>query len=284
MYSRIKYDIFFKKIFSQEHILKAFLNTVLVGELPAPITQLTYHPTDFIAKSERQQLNEVKHTIIDVFVTTETGSRALIEIQKGTTKADLLRFVDYQCRNFSNQFRVGSDYSSYVPCYSIGWLFDMMPPHQAVKEKISLVSDQVRSDWTMIWEIIAIYPRCIKEEHLQQHTLEALEEWLLLDVVTDRAKAQQIKALIHTQEIQDAFEQLDVSGLTDEEIEELEFEEAIDDRYKQSFDKRIRQTQQQRNREIALKLLTLGIPIDAIHEATTLEREEIERLRETHPS
>ena len=281
MYSRIKYDIFFKKVFLQEHILKAFLNTVLVGELAAPIVQLTYHPTDFITKSERQQLNEVKHTIIDVFVTTEKGTRALIEIQKGTTKADLLRFVDYQCRNFSNQFRVGADYSSYVPCYSIGWLFDMMPPHQAVKEKISLTSDQAYSDWKMKWEIIAIYPRCIKEEHLQQHTLEALEEWLLLDVVTDRTKAQQIKELIQTQEVQEAFEQLDVSGLTDEEIEELEFEEVIDDRYKQSFEKRIKQTQHQRNREIAVKLLTLGIPIDAICEATSLEREEIEGLQES---
>ena len=48
MYSRIKYDIFFKKVFSQEHILKAFLNTVLSGELPAPIAQLTYHPTDLV--------------------------------------------------------------------------------------------------------------------------------------------------------------------------------------------------------------------------------------------
>ena len=70
---------------------------------------------------------------------------------------------------------------------------------------------------------------------------------------------------------------MDVSGLTDEEIEELEFEEAIDERYKQSYEKRIRQ----RNREIASKLLTLGMPVDAIHEATSLEREEIEQLRLT---
>ena len=277
MYSRIKYDIFFKKVFSQEHILKAFLNTVLSGELPAPIVQLTYHPTDFITKSERQYLSAIKHTIIDVFVTTEAGTRALVEIQKGTTKADLLRFVDYQCRNFSNQFRVGDDYSQYVPCYSIGWLFDMTPPHRQVKEKIRMLSDQTLTDWTINWEIIAIYPRCISKEHLKQHTLEALEEWLLLDVVMDRTKAKQIKDLIQTQEVQDAFEQLDVSGLTDEEIEELEFEEAIDERYKQSYEKRIRQ----RNREIASKLLTLGMPVDAIHEATSLEREEIEQLRLT---
>lgn len=285
MYSRIKYDVFFKKVFSQAHILKAFLNTVLSGELPAPIAQLTYHPTDFITKSERQYSNAIKHTIIDVFVTTETGTRALVEIQKGTTKADLVRFVDYQCRNFSNQFRVGDDYSQYVPCYSIGWLFDMTPPHHALKEKIALTSDQTLSDWKLKWEIIAIYPRCINAEHLRQHTLEALEEWLLLDVVTDRTKAAQLKALIHTQEVQEAFEQLDMSGLTDAEIEELEFEEAIDDRYKQSYAKRIKQTQQETKREsrreIAVKLLTSGIPLDTIQEATSLTIDEIEQLRLT---
>lgn len=39
MYSRIRYDIFFKKVFGQEHILKAFLNTVLEDELSAPIAK-----------------------------------------------------------------------------------------------------------------------------------------------------------------------------------------------------------------------------------------------------
>ena len=85
--------------------------------------------------------------------------------------------------------------------------------------------------------------------------------------------------------MREAFEQLDVSGLTDDEIEELEFEEAIDDRYKQSYEKRIKQTQQETKREsrreIAVKLLTLGMPIERIQEATSLTIEEIEQLRLT---
>lgn len=55
-YSRIKYDVFFKKIFQQEHILKAFLNTVLYNELSAPIQAISYQPTDFMTKAERQYL------------------------------------------------------------------------------------------------------------------------------------------------------------------------------------------------------------------------------------
>jgi hypothetical protein len=39
---RLKYDIFFKKIFHKKHILKAFLNTVLGPMLAAPIRDLFF--------------------------------------------------------------------------------------------------------------------------------------------------------------------------------------------------------------------------------------------------
>jgi predicted transposase/invertase (TIGR01784 family) len=275
MYSRIRYDLFFKKVFQQERILKAFLNTVLAEELSSPIQQLRYQNVEFLPQAERQYLNMIKHTIIDVFVTTEDGTRALIEIQKGSNKADLLRFIDYQCRNFSHQFKPGDDYTSTVPCYSICWLFDMTPPHKDFKEQITLGSNKKKSDWQANWEIIAIYPNCIRKEHLRQHRLESLEEWLLLDVVQDVKKAEQIKKLIHTPEIKEAFEQLDISGLTDEEIEELEFQQAITDRYQHSFQKHIKK----RDIEIAQKLLSLGVASETIQQSTNLTENDVEHIR-----
>ncbi len=211
-----------------------------------------------------------------MFVITEDGTRALIEIQKGTSKADLIRFIDYQCRNFSHQFKPGDDYTSTVPCYSICWLFDMTPPHKDFKERVTLGSNKKKSDWQARWEIIAIYPNCIRKEHLRQHRLDTLEEWLLLDVVQDVKKARQVKDLIHTPEIQEAFEQLDISGLTDEEIEELEFQQAITDRYQHSFQKHIKQ----RDIEIAQKLLALGIASEAIQQATNLREEDVQQIQQ----
>lgn len=282
MYSRIKYDVFFKKIFQQEHILKAFLNTVLHEELPAPIQAVNYQPTDFITKAERQYLSLVKHAVIDVFITTEVGTRALVEIQKGTTKTDLLRFIDYQCRNFSNQFRVGDDYSNAVPCYSICWLFDMTPPHRDFQEKIALASNKTPSDWPTKWEIIALYPTCIHQDHVSQHSLDAIEEWLLLDVVTDSQKAQEIKALIQTREIREAFEQLDISGLTDDEIEELEFQQTISERYHKPLEVRLQQAKAEGGKEYAISIaknLLDILDVETICAKTGLRREEVEALR-----
>ncbi len=279
MYSRISYDIFFKKVFCPVHFLKAFLHTFLWDALLSPITNLSYQSTEFISKSERQYLNLTKHTIIDVFVTTEDGTRALVEIQKGTEKTDLIRFLDYQCRNFSNQFRGGDDYSQPVPCYSVCWLFDMTPPHKDFKEKLTIGSDKKHTGWQAKWEIIALYPRCIREEHLKRKSLDALEEWLLLDVMTDTQKAERIKALIHTQEIQEAFEQLDISGLTDEEIEELEFQQAITDRYRNSYERRLKSLKREHSIEIAKQLLEV-LDIDTICQKTGLTKEEVEALQQ----
>ena len=278
MYSRIRYDIFFKKVFQQEHILKAFLNTVLHDELSAPITSLTYQSTEFIGKAERQALNLLKHTIIDVFVTTQDGTRALVEIQKGTEKSDLLRFVDYQCRNFSHQFHVGDDYTQSVPCYSICWLFDMTPPHHDYQEKLTITSNKKHTDWDANWEIIAVYPRCITQTHLEKKALVGLEEWLLLDVMTDVKRAQDIQTLIHTKEVRDAFEQLDISGLTDEEVEELQFQQVME-QHQKPFEKHLKKREYEKACEIAKNLLTLGVDLKAICEATNLNEQEIHMLQ-----
>lgn len=268
MYSRIKYDIFFKKIFQQEPLLKAFLNTVLADELSAPIARLTYRPTEFIP---------LKHAIIDVFVTTEDGTRALVEIQKGTEKNDLLRFIDYQCRNFSHQFRVGDDYKNPVACYSICWLFDMTPPHQELKEKLTIRSDESVTDWAAKWEIIAVYPRCIRPEHLASKSLNDLEEWLLLDVVSNARNAQNIKDLIHSNAVREAFQQLDISGLTENELAEVEFEEAVTDRYKETFEKRLQRREKENTLAIAKKLLDI-LDIETICQKTGLNKEDVLEL------
>ena len=265
-------------MFQQEHILKAFLNTVLHDELSAPITSLTYQLTEFVSHAERQALNLMKHTMIDVFVTTEDGRRALVEIQKGTSTTDLLRFVDYQCRNFSHQFRVGDEYAQSVPCYSVCWLFDMTPPHHDYQEKLTITSNKRRTDWQVNWEIIAIYPRCVKQAHLKKKSLETLEEWLLLDVITDVNKAKQIKTLIHTKEVHDAFEQLDISGLTDEEIEEWQFQQAME-QHQKPFEKLMKEREYENACDIAKNLLSLEVDVTAICQATRMSEQEIRLLQ-----
>ncbi len=59
-FRRLKYDLLFKKVFYQKHILKAFLNTVLESELPAPIADLSYEPADFIIQGKPRLIQQRK--------------------------------------------------------------------------------------------------------------------------------------------------------------------------------------------------------------------------------
>ena len=159
-YASIKYDIAFKRVFTQPGILKAFLNAVLKEIIPYPIVEIELKPTDFIAKGDnRHVITEVKHTVIDVFCTDEKGRRILVELQKGKNLTALTRFLDYQCRNYSSQFKTGSKYETVVPCYSICWLFDIKPPHASLIEQLTLQSDMAQSHWTFEWRLIALYPK-----------------------------------------------------------------------------------------------------------------------------
>ena len=112
---RLKYDVLFKRVFHQKHILKAFLNTVLETELSSPIVDLSYEPTDFIIQGTAKLLQATKHDVIDVFCRTAQNQRVLVELQKGTSKLAIARFLDYQCRNYSSQFPSGADYREVVP-------------------------------------------------------------------------------------------------------------------------------------------------------------------------
>jgi len=285
---RLKYDIFFKKVFHKKHLLKAFLNTVLAPELSTPIIEVTYEPTDFIIKGKTQLIQSTKHDVIDVFCTTEQNQRILVELQKGYNKRAIARFLDYQCRNYSSQFPTSSDYSVVLPCYSICWFFDLQPPHREIKETLTLHSDCQKTDWQFDWEIIALYPRNIPKTHIEQKTISKLEEWLLLDVVDDIDKATQIQALLQTEEVKEAFEDMDLLELSEEQIRRTLFDDLVNENLdlyeekvqerEEKLQKKLQEQEITRNREIAKNLLDV-LDVETICQKTGLSRKEVEALR-----
>ncbi len=281
---RLKYDVLFKKVFYQKHILKAFLNTVLEQELPSPITDLSYEPTDFIIEGKSLLIQKTKHDVIDVFCITTHDERILIELQKGSDKRSLPRFLDYQCRNYSSQFPTGADYAVVVPCYSICWFFDLNPPHNQIKETITLCSDCEQTDWRFAWEIIALYPRNIPKTHITQHHIDKLEEWLLLDVIEDIHDARTLRQLIQTQEVQEAFDTLDLSTLSEDQIKRMLFEEQMSHTYSDLYQERIDQETHQKAIEIALNSLRQGLEHATIASITGLSEEDIAQLRKSMTS
>lgn len=281
---RLKYDIFFKKVFQQKHILKAFLNTVLEHELPTPIADLSYEPTDFMIAGRAPLLQKTKHDVIDVFCVTEQHERILIELQKGHDKHALPRFLDYQGRNYSSQFPTGADYTAVVPCYSICWFFDLKPPHRQIKEIITLRSNCQQTAWKFAWESIALYPQNIPKAHIEKKHLEKLEEWLMLDLLDKPEDAKNVQQLIHTKEVQEAFETLDLSLLSEEQFRRILFEEEITSHFQDLYEEKLRafgeQSKKEQARAIAKQLLSRQVEREIIQSATGLTLQEIQELQQ----
>jgi predicted transposase/invertase (TIGR01784 family) len=201
----------------------------------------------------------------------------LIELQKGYNKRALPRFLDYQCRNYSSQFGTGSDYATVVPCYSICWFFDMKPPHKKIKETITLFSDCSKTDWKFDWKIVALYPQNIPKSHLKQQKIDKLEEWLLLDIIEDLEIAQGIQQFLYTPEVKEAFETLDLSELSEEQLRRIMFEDNIS-QHPDLYEEKLKERDKKRNLAIAKNMLFQKISIEIIAQLTGLSKDEITAL------
>ena len=93
--------------------------------------------------------------------------------------------------------------------------------------------------------------------------------------------------LLNDPEIGKAVEDLEVSGFTDAELraddkfwDSVSVERTLlDDRYQKGMEKGRAEGELSKSQEIARNLLTLGVPIAQIIQATGLSPEEIERLK-----
>ncbi len=80
-----------------------------------------------------------------------------------------------------------------------------------------------------------------------------------MDVIEDIASAQQIRQLLHTEEVKEAFEDLDLSELSEDEIRRIIFEDQVSQN-PDLYAEKLREERQEERREIARNLLDADSP------------------------
>jgi len=107
---------------------------------------------------------------------------------------------------------------------------------------------------------------------------------LLLDVVEDIKDARKLQQLIQTKEVQEAFDTLDLSALTEEQIKRMMFEEYIATDYQEVYEEKLKELAAQKAQEtayaIARHLLSDQIDMAIIQRSTGLTRQEILTLQQ----
>ncbi len=100
-------------------------------------------------------------------------------------------------------------------------------------------------------------------------------------MIEDINDARLLQQLIHTQEVQEAFETLDLSTLSEDQIKRMLFEEQVRQTYSDLYQERITHEKHQKAIEIALNSLRQGLDPTIIASITGLSEDDIAQLRKS---
>jgi predicted transposase/invertase (TIGR01784 family) len=204
-----KVDCVFKALLGAEHnrrLLIHFLNAMLSGELPAPITEVTilnpYHEREF--RSD-------KLSIVDVKAQDQARRLYQIEIQL-LNLPDLPGRIVYGWANlYRSQLKKGDGYDQLQPAYSIWLLGETLRPEVAEGLHRFRLQDEQRRSLVAhggIW-LVELSKVTVATVHTEQ------ERWLKFFVEGERLDEAQLPEWMQTAEMQQAMSTL--QGFSEQE-------------------------------------------------------------------
>lgn len=278
-------DWSFKRIFGQEYskdLLIEFLNQLLLGER---------HITDvkFKDKEMLPEIKEQRGIIYDVFCETDTGEHIIVEMQNKSQPYFIDRSLYYASKTIVEQGVKGKwDYHLapvYIVCF-MNFTFDENTNQKfrtdivlADKESGKVFSDRIRL-------IYLAMPLFKKKEH---ECTSFFDCWIYnlkhMETLEKMPFEAQHKIFKRLAEIADS------KHLSKEDKEKYDYsmmymwsnyaamKYAVEQGEAKGEAKGRAEEKAKREREIALNLLSLHIPLDVISQSTGLSLEEIEKLK-----
>jgi predicted transposase/invertase (TIGR01784 family) len=220
----IKTDFGFKKIFGDKTLLMAFLNVILNRE----IVDIEYLPTEQLG-----YIKENRKAVYDVYSTSATGERFIIEMQASPQPYFIERILFYMAYPVISQapkgkitgmnskgeaVRVPWDYSIsgvYMICILDNIIFPEKKAHDIVLERMQIVRREANEIATDKWEAITIeLPKFNKtEEELETD----VDKWLYS--IKNMEKLSECPQNFNEDILRKLYEQAKINNLTKEEME-----------------------------------------------------------------
>ena len=270
-----KRDVIFKRIFGvkgNEGILKDFLESILDIKIDSLELDLA---TELLP-----EFYEGKKSRVDVRTKLSDGTEVNIEIQMDKSQYSEKRCLHYWSKIYSNNLREGGNYTDLRKTVCI-WILN---------EEVY----QEFEDFQSKWEIMnKKYMNSKHFNELEIHVIE-LKKFRKLDIIKpskkdfwlwflDHTNGELIKmACVNNERIEEAREQLNKIRADKELMERIRLQEEYEYDERTSLvnakEEGIKEGKVEKQKEIALKLLKLNLPIKQISEATGLSEEEIENL------
>ena len=275
-----KADLTFKKIFGNHpKRLISLLNALLPLSEEEQIQEIKYLPTELVPEN-----NSYRYAITNILCTDAKSNKFCVVIRIEWSDAFQLRVQFLASELYVNPAIKQVKYFAQYPTYSLNLISDTFKYntpdfihnyHVVYDKDTHKVIEDLH--FTFI-ELPKFTPHSIADKRMMVLWLRFLTE---INSDTKEIPAD----LLNDPEIGKAVEELEISGFTDAELwaydkfwDSVSVERTLlDDRYQKGIEKGMNQ----RSLEIARNLLSLGLPIDQITQATGLTEEEIELLKES---
>lgn len=271
-------DVGFKKVFSDPNRLIDFLNSILRLPEGKKIQSVEFVPTE-----EIPDLGQGKRSLFDLKCQEQTGTYFLIEMQSRRTPAFIKRMQYYGAHAYTAHAKRGRHHSELLPVVVIAVLKESVLPdeievisyHRVLEEK---TGEQYLKDLSYVFVELDKF----KKTEAELNSFE--DEWLYFLKQADSISKppKQLKDFL----VLEAFETMEMANWSTEEYDAyirarllLETEELSS---KEQFDSGkavgLAEGWEAAQKEIARKMLQLGMDAKAVSEATGLSLETVNSL------
>lgn len=259
-------QVVFKKLLSDEEILKAFIKDFLDIDITPQSIEVE---KKFIPPIGGVDIE------IDIFVDDPTH-RLVIEIQRERYDYDFDRFWHYHIASQLELVKSHKDYKLERTVYTIVWFTRKIREKQYQR---SLMTTHQLTE-TELGESMRLYPHqlfFLNPFYLNDKTPQGLKDWMTL-VVESINNPRNPNINLQRPIMQKAAKLIDDDGLTPQERMAIIDERDYNNMRNKEWANGLEQGKQARNLEIARNLLAKGLDIAFIAETTELSIDELESL------
>ena len=258
----LRYGVIFKKAFCDVQVFNGFVRDILGIE---------FHCDNVETEKEFDVLVGNVKSRFDLYA-EDKEKRIIVDIQHRRDFDHYDRFLHYHCVALLEQVRSATDYNPPLAVYTIV----VLTSGDKHKSPVSII-DFDPKNWQgkplgeIPHKVIYLCPK-----YLNDDTPESYWEWL--QVIDDSLDGVIDESVYHNPDVQKIVQRIEKDDISPEErywmIEEHSEEKAKKEMLEQALNK----GQLQEKQAIAKNLLTLGLAVSAIEQATGLTAGEIEQL------
>ncbi len=268
-------DFGFKKLFGEEYnkdLLIDFLNQLLKKE-QGRIKTLTYLKNEHLGRSEAD-----RRAVYDLYCESEQGEKFIVEIQKSKQKFFKDRVLYYSTFPIIEQARAGDWNFELKAVYTVAildFIFDE-DRDDAEKYRYDVKLADIETNRVFYDKLTFIYLEMPKFDKTLEQLETRFDKWLY--ILKNLERLHDIPEKLRDRVFKKLFAAAEIAKFTPEEAMAYEDSLKVYRDLKNSLDTAREEGRTEGVTQVAVNLLQMGQPIEAVSKATGLSLEKLERL------